>query len=78
LWLGSGAFAERDLFWLIGSPWYDSSIWDFFSGSSDACRRSHIEFTEAVGLNKIMNWFFDLSLFFVWLFSACFFMSLVR
>ncbi|MDA7816443.1 hypothetical protein N9A27_07470 [Porticoccaceae bacterium] len=78
LWLGSGTFPERDLFWLIGSPSCESSIWDFFSGSSDACRRSYIEFTEAVGLNKIVNWFFDLPLFFVWLFSTFFLMSLVR
>jgi len=70
LWLGSGTFPERDLFWLIGSPSCESSIWDVFSGSSDACRRSYIEFTEAVGLNKIVNWFFDLPLFLVWLFLA--------
>ena len=72
LWLGSGVFPERDLFWLFGSPWCESSIWDILSGSSDSCRRSYIEFTEAVGLNKIMNWLFDLPLFFVWLFSAFF------
>lgn len=48
LWLGSGTFPERDLFWLIGSPLCESSIWDVFIcansiGNSRVLSRSWID-----------------------------------
>jgi hypothetical protein len=73
IWLGSGEFPERDLFWLLGSPSCNVSIWaDPFSGASDLCRRTYVDFTDALGLNKILNGFFDINLIFAWILSSKF------
>ena len=69
IWLGTGDFAERDLFWLFGTG-CDISIWfDIGSGAADACRVSSLFFTEAVGLNRILNWVCDLNITFLWFIS---------
>jgi len=67
IWLGTGDFPERDLLWLKSSPNCEASIWsDIFSGESDLCRSSYIQFTDAVGLNKIIHWLFDQNLLLIW------------
>lgn len=69
IWLGTGVFPERDLFWLFATG-CDISIWfDIGSGAADTCRVPGRFFTEAVGWNSILNWIFDLQLIYLWLWS---------
>ena len=68
IWLDTGYYPKRDLFWLFGSG-CDTSIWsDIGSGASDACRIQGGLYTEMVGLNKMINWLFDLDLGYLWFF----------
>ena len=67
-WLETGVFPERDLLWLMSESSCYNTGWiaKGFEGL-DACRLEEIYVTDWVGLNKILNWFFDLQLFLSWL-----------
>ena len=67
-WLQTGVFPERDLLWLMSDSSCYNTGWvaKGFEGM-DACRLHEIYVTDWVGVNKIINWFFDLQLLVSWL-----------
>tara|TARA_R110000744_G_C19110477_1_gene534684 strand:- start:260 stop:643 length:384 start_codon:yes stop_codon:yes gene_type:complete len=67
-WLQKGVFPERDLLWLMSEPscYYTDWVIKGLEGM-DACRLDEIYVTDWVGVNKIINWFFDLQLLISWL-----------
>ena len=64
IWLKTGTAPPRDLFWLTAPEVCAESYGKGLKGfaSKDLCRPSQIDFTEWVGMNKILNQVYDINL----------------
>ena len=70
-WLRHGIWYERDLFWMVADVSCAKTNWiaEGFKGM-DLCRQNNIKFTDWVGVNRIINWLFDLHVVFILLLSS--------
>lgn len=60
-WLRYGTMPQRDVFWAVSDTACEATNWqDKGWEGKDICRLAHIDFTDWVGLNKILNSIFDL------------------
>jgi len=62
-WLRTGIFPDRDLLWLMSDSSCAQTNWiaNGWDGM-DACKLREIYITDWIGINNIINWFFDLQL----------------
>ena len=72
-WLKTGIFPEKDLYWFFADVSCAATNFQAagFQGM-DLCRPNYIEFTDWVGVNKIINWIFDLHIGVVFLLLSLF------
>jgi hypothetical protein len=67
IWLKTGTAPQRDLFWLAApelcAETYGKGLKLY--ESKDLCRSSYIHFTDWVGIDRLLNQFFDFNLFVV-------------
>lgn len=60
-WLKTGVVPPRDLYWFFADVSCAATNWqaEGFEGM-ELCRPDYIEFTDWVGVDQILNWFYDL------------------
>lgn len=65
-WLKYGRLPERDLHWLFADSGCAATSWKHigFAGK-DYCRPDYVQFTDWIGVNKVLNYVFDQNL--LWL-----------
>ncbi len=59
-WLKTGIVPERDLYWVFAGTSCAATNWEArgFEGM-EICRPDHINFTNWVGVDQMLNWFYD-------------------
>lgn len=62
-WLELGEVPEKDLYFLLAEPECEATNWQPRGWEGmEVCRQSYINFTDWVGVDKMLNYIFDLSL----------------
>jgi hypothetical protein len=62
VWLETGVMPVRNLFWAIADTGCQKTGWVSKGWEGmDICRNTYFQFTDAIGLNKILNSIFDVN-----------------